>query len=109
VERLDGLIERLRHPAHGRGAHRPAEQTEQDLAELSRRKPEHEARQDHPVDLGRAPGVGAHHFGRTVAARARNEKFDVAELGQQRAPIIAVAPIGGVLGLEALDRAARIA
>ena len=58
-----------------------------------------------PVDLGRTPGVGAHHFGRAVAARARNGKFDVAEPGQKRAPVIAVAAIGGVLGLEALQMA----
>ena len=105
VERRDGLIEALRHPAHRRRADRPAEQTKQDLAELASRKPEHETRQDRAVDLGRTPGVGAHHFGRAVAARARHKKFDVAEFGQQRAPVIAVAAIGGVLGFEALQPA----
>jgi hypothetical protein len=67
--------------------------------------PKHEPRQDHPVDLGRAAGIGAHHFGRAVAAGARNGEFDIAELGQERAPVIAVAAIGAVLGLEALQMA----
>ncbi len=105
MERLDRRVEGLRHPAHRRRADRPAEQTKQDLAELAGRKPEHETRQDRPVDLRRTPGVGPHHFGRAVAARARDGKFDVAEFGHQRAPVIAVAAIGRVLGLEALQMA----
>ena len=36
---------------------------------------------------------------------ARNEKLDVAEFGQKRAPVIAVAAIGVVLRLEALKPA----
>ncbi len=103
MEGRDRGVEALSHPAHRRRADRPAEQTQQHLAELAGRKPEHEARQDHPVDLRRTPGVGANHFCRAVAARARHKKLDVAELSQKRAPVIAVAPIGGVPGLPGLE------
>jgi hypothetical protein len=57
-----------------------------------------------PARIVRASGGrSAHHFGRAVAAGARDGKLDVAEFGHQRAPVIAVAAIGGVLGLEALQ------
>jgi len=44
VEGCDRLVEALRHPAHRGRADRPAEQAQQDLAELAGRQPEDETR-----------------------------------------------------------------
>ena len=46
------------------------------------------------VDVGRPPGVGAHHRERAEAARARHAELDLAQLGHQPTAIRAVAPVG---------------
>ena len=88
VEGRHRLIEALSHPTHRARADRAAEKRKQDFAELAGREPEHETGQNRPIDLGRAPGVGAQDFGRAIAARAGNGKLDVPEFGQKRAAVI---------------------
>ena len=105
MEGGDGGIERLGHLAHRRSAHRPAEQRQQRLADLAGRQPQHEAGEDHPVDLRRAPRIGVNDFGRAVAPRARHVELDVAELGEQMPSIGAVAAVGGIIGVESLEMA----
>ena len=59
MERGHRGIERFGDLAHRAGAHRAAEQGQQRLAYLARRQAEHEAGKDNPVDLPRAPRIGA--------------------------------------------------
>lgn len=96
-------IERLGDPAHRLGADRSAQDCQQRLAHFASGQPKHEAGQDHAVDLGRAPGVGAQHLDRREASRARDAKLDVAQRRQQMAPIMAIAPVGRVLGVELVE------
>jgi len=56
-----------------------------------------------PVDLPGAARIGANDLGRAVAARPRNVELEVAELGQQMPPIVAIAAIGGGVGLELVE------
>ena len=94
VEGLDGGIEGLGDLAHGAGADPPAEDRRQRDGHLAGAEAEHEAGQDHAVDMGRPPGVGAHHLKRAIGPRARDPELDLAELGHQPAAVAAVAPVG---------------
>ena len=105
MERRHRGVERLGDLAHRCGAHRSPEQGEQRLAHFARRQAEHEAGEDDPVDLHRAPRIGTNHFDRAVAAGAGNAELDVAELGQKMPPIITIAAIGSVVGPELVEMA----
>jgi hypothetical protein len=82
---------------------RAPEQGKQRLAHLACRQAEHEAGEDNPVDLPRAPRIGANNLGRAVAAGPQNVELDIAELGQKMPPIIAIAAIGSVVSLELVE------
>ena len=77
-----------------RGADRLTEDRQQRPGHLARRQAEHEAGEDHPVDVGHAAGVGLDHPERAERAGARHGELDPAELGQQPASVAAVAPVG---------------
>jgi hypothetical protein len=47
--------------------------------------------------------IGANNLGRAVAAGPRDAELDVAEFGQKMPPIIAIAAIGSVVGLELVE------
>lgn len=94
VERCHGGIEDLGDFTDCCGADPPAEHRQQSARDLARGEPQHEARQDHAIDVSGAPGIGAHHGERAVAPRARHAELDVAQLGQQVAGVRPVAPIG---------------
>jgi hypothetical protein len=94
MEGGDGGIELPGDGAHGGRADRPAEDWQQRDRHLAGRQPEHEARQDHAVDVLRPPGVGLHHLERAEGPGARHRQLDGAELGQQPAAITAVAAVG---------------
>jgi len=87
------------------GAYRAAEQGKQGLAHLAGREPEHEAGQDDPVNLSRAPRIGAQNLNRAVASGAGNAEFNVAELGEKVPSVVPVAAVGSVLGRELLEMA----
>ena len=105
VEGRDRRVERPGDPADGRGRDRAAEQAQQDLADLAGRQPQHEAGQDRPVDLRRAPCIAPQNPGRAEAPGARHVELDVAELAQQAAPVAAVAPVAHGAPVETVEPA----
>jgi hypothetical protein len=89
-----GGVELLGHGAHGRRADRPTQDRQERARHLAGREPEHEAGQDHAIDVSGAAGIGPHHLERAAGPRARHVQLDHAELGQQVTAIAAVAAIG---------------
>jgi hypothetical protein len=94
VERCDRAIQLLGHGAHGGGTDRPAEHRQQGSRDLAGREPEHEAGEDHAIDVLGAPDVGLDHLERAEAPGARHVELDHAELNEQPARVTAVAPVG---------------
>jgi hypothetical protein len=97
MERRHRRVERLGDFADRAGADRAPEQGQQDLADLARREAEDEAGQDGAVDLGRTPCIGLEHPLGAEAPCPRHFELDVAEFGQQMAPITAIAAIRRLL------------
>ena len=91
-------IERLGDLAHRLGADRSAKDRQQRFAYFAGRQP------DHPVDLGRTARIDSYHLDRTVAPCTRHIEFDVAQLGQQMALIVAITAVGSIVGLELIPR-----
>ena len=87
------------------GRDRTSEQSQQDLADLARREPQHEAGQDGAVDLRRAPCIALQNTGRAEVLGARHVELDVAELAQQAAPVGAVAPVAHRAGVQVVEPA----
>ena len=56
-------------------------------------QPQHEARQDHLVDMRRPLSIGAYHPQRTEPARARHPQLDLPQLRHQPPPVTAVTPV----------------
>ena len=108
VEARHRSIEGLRHLAHRRGADPLPQDRKQRLAHFAGRQPEHEAGEDHAVDLGFPPGVGAQHRAGAEGPRARHAELDGAERRQKTPSVAAVAAIRlaklGQLIEMALDR-----
>src|ERR1700756_4651634 len=96
-------IERFGDLAYRCGAYRTAEQGKQGLSHLAGREPEHEAGQDDPVDLSRAPRIGAQNLNRAVAPGARNGEFNVAKFGEKVPSVVSVAAVGSVIGRELVE------
>ena len=94
MEGGDGGIQLLGHLADRARADRLPEDRQQRLGDLARRQAEHEAGQDHPLDVTHPAGVSPDHPEGAEPARARHRQLDRAELGQQPAPVAAVAPVG---------------
>ena len=76
VEGGDRGIELPGHGAHRGRADRPAEDRQQRDRHLAGREAEHEAGEDHAVDVLGAPGIGAHHPERAEGPRARHRQLD---------------------------------
>jgi hypothetical protein len=87
VQLLADLTDRAR-------ADRSPEDRQQRLGHLARRQAEDEAGEDHAVDVAHPAAVGLDHPERAEGPRARHRELERAELGQQPAPIAAVAPVG---------------
>ncbi len=102
-ETLPRLVEGLGHRADRGRAHRTAEQSEQHFTDLAGREAQDEAGQDRAVDLGAAPGISLQHLGRAEASGARHRDLDIAQLGQQMATIMAVAPVRLIVKLETVE------
>ena len=103
MERGHRGIQRLGDLAHRCGAHRTSEQGKQCLSHLAGRQPEHEAGKDDPVDLARAPRIGADDLNRAVAPGPGNVEFNVAEFGQKMPSIVPIAAVRSVIGLELIE------
>ena len=84
----------MRHPAHGGRTHRPAQDRRQRLAHLARGQAEHEAGQDHTIDVRGAPRIGLDDAHRVEAPGARHMELDMAQLGQEPAAVRAVPAVG---------------
>ncbi len=95
-------IERLSNLAHRVGAHLAPQQRQQRFPNLAGRQAKHEAGKDHPVNLPCAPRIGAHDLDRAIAAGPRNAELDIPKLGQKMPPIVAIATIGSLIGLQLL-------
>ena len=97
----------LGHLAHRAGADPSAEHRGERRRNLAGRQPEHEAGQDHAVDVAGSTGVGAHDSQGAETPCARYRKFDVAKLGHEMTAVRAVAPVALVqrchLGKMAID------
>jgi hypothetical protein len=89
-----GGIELPGHLADRARADRLPEDRQQRPGHLARRQAEDEAGEDHPVDVAHPTGVSLDHPERAEGPRARHDELDLAELGEQPAPVAAVAPIG---------------
>jgi hypothetical protein len=94
VEAGDCSIELLCYSAHRGRAERAAEHRQERGGHLAGREAEHEAGEDHAIDVSGPPSVGPHHLERAEAPGARHRQLDGAEFGQQPAAIAAVAAVG---------------
>jgi hypothetical protein len=70
---------------------------------MKRGQAEHEAGEDQALEMMGAPGVGPNHLERAERPRARHGELDLAELGQQPAPVAAVASVGLAARGDALE------
>ena len=107
MEGGDRPVQGLGHLAHRAGADPSAEHRGERRRNLAGRQPEHEAGQDHAVDVAGSTGVGAHDSQGAETPCARYRKFDVAKLGHEMTAVRAVAPVALVqrchLGKMAID------
>ena len=93
------VVQQLGDLADRGGADPLAQDGHQRFADLAGRQPECEAGQDQAVDVALAAGVGLQHGHRAEAPSARHAQLEVAERGQEVAPIGAVAPVAHPVAL----------